>query len=684
MKKTVLIILSVFLPRMASTASAQGMVDKLDGLVFYKDSIYYQINNVNGYSSEIYAVGRNIVTDFMAAHPEKVDFPAFDKGFCKGPLEVPNSVEFDGQMRRVAVILLEDLKNPSVKINGGVISSMRRGKFSKLELSPQVLSINEGAFEGCRNLSRFEISRFLKWSMGFLLNSSIQQFVVDKKNNKLKDVDGVLFTRSGLSILKFPMAKCEEYVVPEGTMFLSDKAFSCESDPAGDMSRLKKLVLSESLVGLGDEVFKNNRTLSEIHAKSEMPPVWVYHLGTHLYKQFDGFDNISKCTLYVPKGCKENYMNNEYWGKFAKIVETDQEPAVPASVSHNYFFNKSSLLASYRPFTYKDSIYYKVDWDNDQAVVIDADVFEQEFYIDEYGLIPAGLPQNPRLSICKGNAVIADSVEFDGVMFPVVNVRSLKSLACNSVKLSDNILSVNAWAFGGGTFKHIDLGKGVRKVGDWAFSNCRNLTEIDIPSQLTDCVKAFYSCSPMKEFRVADDNPEYCSIDGVFFSKDRKTLLKFPLARTESYAPPAETEIIDHYAFYTTDSNVALKSLTLGENVKMIKGNVFKANGLTEIRCLSSVPPYAYDTAFRDFSTIDQCTLLVPIGSKEAYATDKNWRLFKNIREVETDGISPIAADEHPSPTYDLQGRKLSNSKWSNGQIRKGIYIKDGRKFVVK
>ena len=48
-------------------------------------------------------------------------------------------------------------------------------------------------------------------------------------------------------------------------------------------------------------------------------------------------------------------------------------------------------------------------------------------------------------------------------------------------------------------------------------------------------------------------------------------------------------------------------------------------------------------------------------------------------------GISQLSATTHqPSPTYDLQGRKLSNSKWSNGQIRKGIYIKDGRKFVVK
>ncbi len=46
--------------------------------------------------------------------------------------------------------------------------------------------------------------------------------------------------------------------------------------------------------------------------------------------------------------------------------------------------------------------------------------------------------------------------------------------------------------------------------------------------------------------------------------------------------------------------------------------------------------------------------------------------------------VRSITTTQQPSPTYDLQGRKLSNSKWSNGQIRKGIYVKDGRKFVVK
>ncbi|MBR5657110.1 MAG: hypothetical protein IKW98_10620 [Prevotella sp.] len=46
--------------------------------------------------------------------------------------------------------------------------------------------------------------------------------------------------------------------------------------------------------------------------------------------------------------------------------------------------------------------------------------------------------------------------------------------------------------------------------------------------------------------------------------------------------------------------------------------------------------------------------------------------------------VRSITTTQQPSSTYDLQGRKLSNCKWSNSQIRKGIYVKDGRKFVVK
>lgn len=35
-------------------------------------------------------------------------------------------------------------------------------------------------------------------------------------------------------------------------------------------------------------------------------------------------------------------------------------------------------------------------------------------------------------------------------------------------------------------------------------------------------------------------------------------------------------------------------------------------------------------------------------------------------------------------PVFDLQGRKLLNSQWSNSQIRRGLYIQNGKKVVVK
>ena len=53
----------------------------------------------------------------------------------------------------------------------------------------------------------------------------------------------------------------------------------------------------------------------------------------------------------------------------------------------------------------------------------------------------------------------------------------------------------------------------------------------------------------------------------------------------------------------------------------------------------------------------------------------------------EATGISVTLNDEGEminDKVYDLQGRQLSNSKWSNSQIKKGLYISNGKKVVFK
>ena len=85
----------------------------------------------------------------------------------------------------------------------------------------------------------------------------------------------------------------------------------------GDMafagSSLTSISLPASLKTMGSKVFNGCRQLSAIHIASSVPPVAKQDT-------FDGI-NLAACTLYVPKGAKDNYWLPDGWEKFKHIVE---------------------------------------------------------------------------------------------------------------------------------------------------------------------------------------------------------------------------------------------------------------------------------------------------------------------------------------------------------------------------
>ena len=52
------------------------------------------------------------------------------------------------------------------------------------------------------------------------------------------------------------------------------------------------------------------------------------------------------------------------------------------------------------------------------------------------------------------------------------------------------------------------------------------------------------------------------------------------------------------------------------------------------------------------------------------------------VTDIQTAG-NPQQTTDHPD-VYDLSGRKIENSKWSNRQLPKGIYIVNGKKVIIK
>lgn len=96
----------------------------------------------------------------------------------------------------------------------------------------------------------------------------------------------------------------------------------------------------------------------------------------------------------------------------------------------------------------------------------------------------------------------------------------------------------------------IVIGKNVETIGEWAFTNNQKL----------------------KEFSVSEENEHFCSVDGVLFTKDMKTLIFRPCGASSTYVIPDTVEEIRSKAFY---KNYNLKNLTLPASLKTIGEKAF-------------------------------------------------------------------------------------------------------------
>jgi len=129
-----------------------------------------------------------------------------------------------------------------------------------------------------------------------------------------------------------------------------------------------------------------------------------------------------------------------------------------------------------------------------------------------------------------------------------------------------------------------------------AFANCYNLTEAEFPqSQSLSAIRvgAFFGCNnltskvipasvrvidPMAfsnssgDVTVANDNPNYSSVDGVLFDKNQTTLIHFPTNKAGSYVIPSTVTTIAQQAFRKCHQ---LTTVTLPENLSRIEDGAF-------------------------------------------------------------------------------------------------------------
>ncbi|MGN0517245.1 MAG: leucine-rich repeat protein [Acutalibacteraceae bacterium] len=106
-------------------------------------------------------------------------------------------------------------------------------------------------------------------------------------------------------------------------------------------------------------------------------------------------------------------------------------------------------------------------------------------------------------------------------------------------------------------------------IGWSAFGDCTNLTSVIIGSGVISIDDyAFRDCTSLKNINVDSNNKCYTSVQGVLFTKDMKTLVRYPCAKIgQNYVIPSSVTSVENGAF---EDCINLTSISLSDNLKRI------------------------------------------------------------------------------------------------------------------
>ena len=105
-----------------------------------------------------------------------------------------------------------------------------------------------------------------------------------------------------------------------------------------------------------------------------------------------------------------------------------------------------------------------------------------------------------------------------------------------NIKLPDSLVYIGKEAFRGTYTQNLDIPSKVKVIDDGAFYGSNRLKSVRIPASVEFIGKeAFACCDSLEYFEVDSLNMNFCSIDGVLYSKDKKSLICYPAGKNKKY-----------------------------------------------------------------------------------------------------------------------------------------------------
>jgi len=138
-------------------------------------------------------------------------------------------------------------------------------------------------------------------------------------------------------------------------------------------------------------------------------------------------------------------------------------------------------------------------------------------------------------------------------------------------------------------------GEPVTVINGSSFTFCSNVTSVKIPAKVTRIGDhlAGYATS-LATYTVDEKNKNFCSVDGIVYTKDMKKLVAYPPAYpTTEFTVPSSVEMIGYGAAYTA----AIESLIIPDSVTEVEGFAFTyCNSLKSVKLPSGLKSIGYSS----------------------------------------------------------------------------------------
>lgn len=234
---------------------------------------------------------------------------------------IPDNAFFLGISTENKIALSEILFPLSMKAIGNY-AFYNCSELSAAHLPSGVSSIGNSAFRYCEKLSAITVS---------------------PDNQVYSSTDGVLFNKSGNTIVMFPEKKSDSYTIPSSVEVIGSGAFfrsnitqinisnsvkTIEQDAFSLCNWLKAIKLPASISFIGSYAFSDCANTTRIDVNRPVPVDL-----SNSQNVFRGIDK-NECTLNVPFGCASLYKSANQWKDFLKIIEASNGFRVDSVEKH--------------------------------------------------------------------------------------------------------------------------------------------------------------------------------------------------------------------------------------------------------------------------------------------------------------------------------------------------------------